>query len=466
MLPALSPIADFAQLVRRSFERSQKLPGLDQKQLHLQPNLSSSSTLLGAASSERSKDSATQAASASAPSAPVANGKPVTAVQQATQPDEPLHSSADIQQVHATPLAESHPQSLQPIPVVEAASMPLPIAETGPEVEDGRAASLASVHLQDAASALMGQPPQPDTQMDKQLNHSVKAQRLAAVDLHPRSGLLASAPREHQQATATSTADRRHAQELQYGPAAPSGSRPASQQHQQQQQQPRKRRQFHDEPLHLSGPDSGRRRSQTPDVEFGRDGKRSRHTLQPAPAHARYAEHATHAEHARHAEHPRPSPGPPRSMSISPLHGSSRDLGPGHPQSTVPAPYAAAHGRKWDADRLRSSRPAGFDNRQQGNRQQDHRKGSWSRAEHREGAAAPRHNNHHRNHDSRFDRRSSSTDRTIRGESNSCSVLLNMKWFPITQLHSIGLSKQHCVHEPHLQPMTWQQLVHHELVRL
>lgn len=391
-----------AQPVCRSLDRSHKQVGLDQKQPQRQLNLLSSSRLPDAASVGRSKHPAPKVAATSgpAPAAHVPNGKPAMSIQQAIQPDEPLESSDGTEQVLAAPYGESHTQPPQASPAVEVTSATLP---SDAQVVHGRAAALTSEHMHDVASAVTEQRPQPDTQRDRQESHSVRAPKHAAVaDLNQRSGRLASASREHQKASATTTSERRHAQDTQHGPVPPSGSRPAS-----QHQQPRKRRHFHDEPV-PSGLDSGRRRSQTPDVEFGRDAKRSCHAWPPAPAHAR------HAEHARHADHPRPSPEAPRSMSISPSHPFPRNPGPGQMHGTAAGPYAAAPGRSWDPERLHNSRadadytrgthPPGFD------RQQDHRKVSWSRGEHRE---VSRQHSHHRNHDSRFDRRSSSIDRTI-----------------------------------------------------
>ena len=404
---------------------------------------------------------------ATAPAAPL---KPAMGVQPVIPPDQPVYSLDGRLQAQAAALSESHSHPLQAIPVVNAVTAAPPTANTDATlVVDGRAANLASAHAQDVFKHSGAQPAeraQPDTQRDSQRGNGAGGPRQTEADLHQRPALLASTPREDHKATGA--ASNRVAEDSRHSSVTASGSRLAV----EQQQPPRRRRQFHDEPA-PSGLAPGRKRSQSPDLELGRGTKRSRHAWHPTPAaHARHAEHRipsqgaprydAHRGHttlsakqdtdremawshrSSHSQSPTPrsvgrESGPftardgsmaaangrhvaagSRSMSISPAHANSRNSVPRQPHG---AAAGGPHARNRDPEMLHRSRdnaqhprvaqPPGF------NRQQDHRKASWSHKEYREGSLPQRESNHHRNRDREFDGHSNGTDRAARGRSQS-----------------------------------------------
>ena len=352
-------------------------------------------------------------------------------------------------------MGETQSRLQQADPAVGAASATLPTANTNADIADGRAAHLATAHLTDIVKHADA-----DTQKGGHRRSDVQAPKHCIVDLPEESGQRAPAPREDQKVTAASTSLQGSSQRA----VAPSGSRHALQ---QQQQQPRRRREFHDEPV-PSGPGFARKRSQTPEVEFSRDAKRSRHAWQPTPAHAGHAEHRMPSQGApRYDAHRGPSafaakqgevhPGvsnhryrdsqsptprsvgrgpvaaggamaPPsrhadttRSMSRSPSHANSRNPLLGHLHGGAPGPHAATHGRTWGADKLHNSHPRGhapqasFAHPPRFDRQQDHRPASWSNRDYSRGSHE---NGHYKDHARDFDRRSRSSDRGMNGRSH------------------------------------------------
>ena len=446
---SFTPCSD-TQNTCRSAARSQTLSATDYRQPYRKLDLVSAHKLPHHASSERSKHAAPAAAAA-----PIAEGQPAVGLQQAGEPDQPLHRSADTQQVQAAPVSVTQSRPQQADFAVIAASATLPTANTNADIADGRAAHLASAHPPDIVKHADAntQQSQSDTQKGGHRKSDVQAPKHCIVDLPEES-----APPENHKVTAASTS----VQGSSHRAVAPSGSRHAL----QQQQQPRRRREFHDEPM-PSGPGFARKRSQTPEVEFGRDAKRSRHAWQPTPAHAGHAEHRMPSQGAprndahrgpnafaakqgdvhpgvsnhrcRDSQSPTPrsvgrgpvaaggAMAPPgkhadstRSMSRSPSQANSRNRSLEHLHGGATGPPTAPHGRTWGADKLHNSHPRGyapqasFAQPPRFDRQQDHRPASWSNRDYSRGSHE---NGNYKDHDREFDRRSRSSDRGMNGRS-------------------------------------------------
>ena len=379
-------------------------------------------------------------------------------LQQAAWSDQPLHSSADKQQVQVALGSEIQSQPVQAVPAFNAAAAAVLAASTDAEVADATAKHTASAPLPDTvkhAGADVRQQSKPDIQKGGHRASDAPPSTQSISDRHQGPEQLVSASQEDQKLAVVST----DVQGSRHRAGTPSGNRQVL----QHQQHPRRRREFHDEPQ-PSGP--GRKRSQTPEVEFGRDAKRSRHAWHPTPAHARHAEHGMPSQGAsRYDAHRGPSsfntkqgfvapshryrdsksptlrsagrdsvalaadddmvpPGrraeTTRSMSISPSHANGRNPSlPGHLHGGTPGPHTAPHGRTWDPEVPYNSRgnaaqtsiahPPRFDC------QQDHRKASWSSKEYSKVSLLPREDSHHRDHHNEYDRRSRSTDRATHG---------------------------------------------------
>lgn len=388
-------------------------------------------------------------------------------LQQAGEPDlpQPLHSSADGQQAQAVPVSATLSQPQQGDPAVVSASAVLPTANINADIADGRAAHPASADTPDIVKHADAdtQQSQSDTQKGGHRGSDVQAPKHCTVDLPEESGQRAPACREDQKVTVAST----FVQGSSHRAGTPSGSRHTSQ---QQQQQPRRRREFHDEPV-PSGSGFARKRSQTPEVEFGRDAKRSRHAWHATPAHAGHAEHRMPSQGAprydahrglnafaarqgdfnpgvsshRYRDSQSPTPrsvghGPAaagggamalpgrhadttRSMSRSPSHANSRNPLLGHLHGGAPGPHSAPHGRTWGADKLHNSHPRGnapqasFAHPPRFERQQDHQQGPWANRDYSRGSLLSHENSRHRDHDREFDRRSRSSDKGTNGAS-------------------------------------------------
>ena len=397
---------------------------------------------------------------ATAPLAPNAEGNPATGLQQAAQPHQPLQSPAGKLQVQAAPGGETQSEPFQAIPAVDAASATLLAASTDAVMADGKAPRSPSARLPDTvkhadADAEARQQSQPGTQKGGHRMNDAPPAMQSLVNLHQGSGMLASASQEDQKMAVAST----NVQGSRHRAVTPSGSRQAPEHH----QHPRRRREFHDEP---KAPGPGRKRSQTPEVEFGRDAKRSRHAWHPTPAHASHAEHRMPSQGAprydvhrgassfstkqssasliapghryRDSQSPTPrstgresvavaahdgmaAPGrradTTRSMSMSPSHANGRNPLPGHLHGGAPGPHTASHGRTRDPEvhhhSCGNAPQTYFTHASHFDRQQDHTKASWSKKEYSKAPLLPRENSHHRD----FDRRSRSTDRATHGRS-------------------------------------------------
>ena len=398
---------------------------------------------------------------ATAPVAPAAEGKPAMGLQQAAQSDQPPGISADKPQVQAAPGGETQSEPFQAIPAIDAASATVLAASTDAVMADGKTTHLPSARLPDTAKHADAvtearQQPPPVTQRGGHRMNDAPPPKQSIANLHQGSTPLASASLEDRKMAAAST----NVQGSRHRAVTPSGSRQTL----EHEQHPRRRREFHDEP---KPPGPGRKRSQTPEVEFGRDAKRSRHAWHLTPAHAGHAEHRMPSQGAprcdahrgassfstkqssavpghRYRDSQSPTPrsagresvavaahdgmapsgrraDTTRSMSMSPSHANSRNLLPGNLQGGAPGPHTAPHGRTWDPEVHHHSRgnapqpyfthPPRFD------RQQDHGKASWSNKEYSKASLLPRENSQHRDHHSKFDRRSRSTDRATHGGS-------------------------------------------------
>lgn len=399
---------------------------------------------------------------ATAPVAPTAEGKPAMGLQQAAQADQPLHISSDKQQAQAAPGSETQAEPFQAIPPVNAASATLLAANTDAVVADGKATQPPSAPVSDTdkladAGAQAWQQSQPDTQKSGYRMDNAPSQKQFIADIHQGSEPLASASQKDQRLAVSNT----NVQGSRHRAVTPSGSRQAE----QHQQHPRRRREFHDEP---KAPGPGRKRSQTPEVDFGGDVKRSRNAWHPTPALARHAGHAGNgmlsqgvpkgpssfstrqgsaslvAPTHRYRDSQSPTPRSAgreseagvahdgmapfgrhahttRSMSMSPSRANSgRNPLPRHHRGGTPGPHAAPHASSWDSEVHNHSRGNApetsvthlprFDHQQHG-------KASWSNKEYNRASLLPFENNHHRHHYSERDRRSRSTDRAAHGRS-------------------------------------------------
>lgn len=436
--------------VCRSFDRPHKLQGTGQKQPNGKLDLASALNLPDPASSERSMHSAFTAATA--PGAPDAEGEPAMGLQQATQSDQPLHSSADKQQVQAALGGEIQSQPLQAVPAVNAAASAVLAASTDAEVADGKVTHPALAHLPDIVKHAGAETrSQPDSQKGERRMSDAPPSMQSISDCHQGPGQLASASQQDQKLAVAST----DVQGPRHRAGTPSGNRQAL----QHQQHPRRRREFHDEPQ-PSGP--GRKRTPTPEVEFGRDAKRSRHAWHPTPAHAehhmpsqgapRYDAHrgpssfsskqgnaSLVAPSHRYRDSQSPTPrsagcesvpvaahgmapagrrgDTTRCMSISPSHANSRNPLPGHLHGRT-----APHGRTCDPEVHYNSRgnapQTSFAHPPRFDRQQDHQKASWSSKEYSKASLLPREDSHHKDRHNDCDRRSRSTDRATPGRSH------------------------------------------------
>lgn len=460
----------------------------DHRQPYRKLDLASAHKLPDHVSSERSKHSASVAAAA-----PIAEGKPAVGLQQAGQPDQPMHSSADTQQVQAASVSETHPRPQLVGPAVIAAAAVLPTANTNANVADGTAARPVSADIPGIVkhAGADTQQSQSDRQKGRHRRSDVQAPKHCIIDLPEEAGQRVPAVREDQKVAAAST----FAQSSSHRAVTPSRSRNALEQ--QQQQHPRRRREFHDEPM-PSGPVFARKRSQTPEVEFGRDAKRSHHAWHSTPAHAGHAEHRMPSQAAsrydahrgpsafaanqsdvnlgapkhRYRDSQSPTPrsvgrgpvagggavAPPgrhasttRSVSRSPSHANSRNPLLGHLHGEVPGPHAAPQGHTWGTDKLYNSHPRGnapqasFAHPPRFDRQQDHhQQASWSHRDYSRGSLLSHENGCHRDHDREFDRRSRSRDRGTNGRSHLLILI---------HIDSIVWSHWHFLREPCWHPI-------------